>query len=650
MFKISDYDSCRRLILGRRFGFEPNFASEEEHLIFTNTYIDFKCESMVMSLGILLKFLDKYIPQRNLSHRAPCINVIQHISLERLLSIDEVSYKALQIFNTQHHPSAFKRASFGSNREGLSIFSIFSRCKSRIGTKKMRQIFMNPIKNIEVLNSRLDAIQFCTKPKHEHIVKNLTECIRKVDSVTGILTSMYRSRSNINHWKSLYSSLYNAILIGQICSRCSSHSEMFMRMAKSITKKIHEVAHYINHVVDFEESSLRNQFTVRAGIDSKLDKMRETYANLPDVLIKVAELEMKELPECIVECSVVYITELGYLLSVPIWKGDGNNIADYQMQNFQAKFIANKYVHYKTPRCKELDNVLGDMLAGMCAIESKIMIALMEFIHERVPDIVHVVNCVAELDCIIALADTASENNYTRPILTTDRILEITKGRHPLMELCVENFVPNDAKFSKDNAAIQILTGPNASGKSVYLKQTAVIVFLAHLGSFVPAERAVIGILDHIHCLNHVLESVSTRLSSFVLDLKQMSRALYCSTPSSLIIIDEFGMGTTEIDGLSLLAASLIHFAEREENCPFIAVSTHFHNLSKLLPRSPIINTLHMDYIVENGEIVYVHRIKNGNCNSSLAHLAATKAGLSEKSVERFLQVDFHCELNYFML
>jgi DNA mismatch repair protein MSH5 len=217
-------------------------------------------------------------------------------------------------------------------------------------------------------------------------------------------------------------------------------------------------------------------------------------------------------------------------------------------------------------------------------------------------------------------------------------VIDVKNGRHPLQELCVDSFVPNDTSLNMENGIVHILTGssvmkcclscqlyfhkpwyifsvigPNASGKSVYLKQVALISYLAHIGSFVPAERATVCLLDHIHSRIQTVESVATQMSSFVLDLKQvrlrfysvgrdrtswpsthslmfqMSLSLYNSTPNSLVVIDEFGKGTTEIDGLSLLTASLTSFINRGENCPFIIVSTHFRKLPTLLPDSPLV-------------------------------------------------------------
>ncbi|KAK6642412.1 hypothetical protein RUM43_003914 [Polyplax serrata] len=634
-----NYDSCKRYILGMRFGFEPDTTNEDDHLLFVNSHIDLSQESMVVSFGMLVKYLEKYLPQINLNHEPLRIMFINHISICNLVSIDEATYKALQIFNPRVHPSAFKRNAAGSTKEGLSLFGVFNRCKSSAGIRRLREMFLNPSKDEKQINERLDAVEFCCKPQHQHIVQNLMDCIKKVESITGILANIYRTRASISNWRSLYSSLYNAILIGDICQKHSSHSKLLEKMANSITPNIHEVTHYMNQVIDFEESSLKNQFTVRSGVDRKLDLLRETYAQIPEVLVKVAELELEDLPSFVQQCSIIYITELGYLLSIPVWKGDGSDAADYTLPNFEVKFVVNNFVHYKTPRCSELDEVLGDSVASISNIESQIMITLIQFIHVRISDIVKVVKLVAELDCVISFSIIASENNYVRPKLTKERKIEIVQGRHPLQELCIDNFVPNYTFLGGDGHFMKIITGPNASGKSVYLKQVALIAYLAHIGSFVPAQNAEISILDHIHSRIQTVESVSTRMSAFLLDLKQMSHALYNTTPNSMVVVDEFGKGTTEIDGLSLLAASLIHFVERKDKCPFVLVSTHFHSLPTLLPESRLIKLQYMDYLTENDEIIYLHKIKDGVTGSSLTLLAARAAGLSEEAIKRAIEI-----------
>ncbi|KAJ9576026.1 hypothetical protein L9F63_007126, partial [Diploptera punctata] len=276
--------------------------------------------------------------------------------------------------------------------------------------------------------------------------------------------------------------------------------------------------------------------------------------------------------------------------------------------------------HYKSARCHELDEMLGDTLVDIMKLESQILLRLVQFIQQRITPIHKLVKKAAELDCLIALSSVARENNYCRPELTTSRILEIRGGRHPLQELCVDNFVPNDTLSGDYYTLLKIITGPNSSGKSVYLKQVAVIAYLAHIGSFVPCCSCKIGILDHIHTRIQTVESVAINISAFVIDLKQMLLSLYNSTPSSLIIVDEFGKGTTEIDGLALLASCLDHFLSRDGKCPHVFAATHFHNVKNLIRESKYLKLQTMECLFDDdGTVVNLFKLKEGSAESSCA-------------------------------
>jgi DNA mismatch repair protein MSH5 len=179
-------------------------------------------------------------------------------------------------------------------------------------------------------------------------------------------------------------------------------------------------------------------------------------------------------------------------------------------------------------------------------------------------------------DSLLSFAQVARKYNYVQPIVTDDNILEINQGRHPLLEQCSDTLIPNDTTFDADQRII-LLTGANSSGKSVYLKQVALIVYMAHLGSFVPAQSARIGLTDKILTRIATRESVSKNSSAFMIDLQQTNIALLNSTSRSLVLLDEFGKGTTSLDGIGLFCAVVESFAGREHECPKLIAATHFH-------------------------------------------------------------------------
>lgn len=182
----------------------------------------------------------------------------------------------------------------------------------------------------------------------------------------------------------------------------------------------------------------------------------------------------------------------------------------------------------------------------------------------------------------------ARDHNYVKPEMIKAHAIEIKRGRHPLREL-TGNYVANDTLSTDESSLIKILTGPNACGKTVYMKQIALIVFLAHIGCYVPAESAIIGIVTHILTQMPSMESIAENASSFLINLRQTNDILYSSTPNCLIIMDEFGKGTTELDAMALLTAIITSFIERKNYCPHIFVATHIHRVVELMPLTQLV-------------------------------------------------------------
>ncbi|XP_021941355.1 mutS protein homolog 5-like, partial [Zootermopsis nevadensis] len=609
--KDYNFEACRRRIFLLKLPSEPKDCNEEEHLMYLNSLIDMTNESMTHALGVLLKWLDVSWGFLHLDQQTQAtVMAVNTISLEDIVMISLETYEALQIFNQVAHPSSFKRGVRGSYREGLSVYGIFNRCKSQLGCKFMRVMFLHPSRDTDLLNSRLDVVQFCVEPKNEEIVKNMLNCLKNIKSITRILSRLTRLSASVREWKSLHKTIYYGIMLGNICEAIVSKAKLFTEIVGCITEEMRQIDYCINRIVDFKEAEVQNTFVVKLGVDEDLDRLKQNCGGIPDLMSSVAQEELNHLPPYIKECALVYIPEIGYLLSLPPWKQPMTE-NDWNVPGIDFLFKLGTIGHYKTARCQELDGMLGDTMVEIVDYESRILLKLVQFIQERIAPLHKLIKLTSELDCLIALALVAKENNYTRPVLTQERVLEIEGGRHPLQELCVDDFVPNDTFSGDQHSLMKIITGPNSSGKSVYLKQVALIAYLAHIGSFVPAKSSKIGILRHIHTRIQTVESIATNISAFMIDLKQMTQSLYCSTPSSLIIVDEFGKGTTEIDGLALLSSCLDHFLSRGVKCPHVLASTHFHDVVNLVRNSRYLKLQTMEYIADHdGQIINLFKLK----------------------------------------
>ncbi|XP_050362075.1 mutS protein homolog 5-like [Nymphalis io] len=610
--KEYNFEACKRRIYSLSLPNEPPHCSDEERLVFLRTAIDFAQTQTVHALGAMLRYLD--LNWSNLSmnlHGKPEFLNLKRISLNDIVSMDEDTYRGLQIFSSLSHPSGFKKGVQGSNKEGLSLFQIFSKCSSKVGHRRMRQFLRHPTKDIETLKRRQDVIAYFIRPQSDSIMRNICASLRFVKNVNGILAKIKALSAKAYQWKSLYNALYNVVLICEMCENAGQACEYLEQLATYDTNKLYEMALYMNRIIDFDLSKSEGKFTVKAGVDPDLDIKKQTMASLHRLMSETAKIELERLPTFIEECTMLYMPHLGYLLGVKAWD-EKLTMEDKELPNMKFMFQNNDYIHYKSRGCEELDVMIGDTYPEIVAHETRIMMRLTSILLENLHALAAVIDKCAELDCLITISKVCKEYNYVRPTLTTDKVIDIKQGKDPLYITTCDNFVPNDVLCSREAGYVKILTGPNSSGKSVYMKQIGLIVYLAHIGSFVPAEAATVGVVSHIYSRIQSTECVAAHMSAFLIDLRQMSLALQESTTNSLIIIDEFGKGTTETDGLALLAACLNTLLFREDDCPHSLLATHFFNLKEYIVDTPIVNFWRFEYVQQGGAPVFQHRVARG--------------------------------------
>ena len=306
---------------------------------------------------------------------------------------------------------------------------------------------------------------------------------------------------------------------------------------------------------------------------------------------------------------------------------------DFVYHGLTFYILSDEVVHYKSEKTRELDKTI-DVHCDIIDIEVNIMHRLQSAVFDRAMVLRDLLEFSAELDYLIGLALWAKESNFVCPSIIEETVIEIKNGRHPLQELCVRPFVPNGSKLGVDTAKIKLITGPNASGKSIYLIQVGIIAYLAHLGSFVPAEAATICLLDSNHTTDtsiHTVETVSVDMSSYMIELDQVSTAARGATEKSLVLLDEFGKGTETADGMSLMTSLLKYWLKREEKCVIEM---------ELLPNSERLEYQTMQVMQnETGALVFLYKIISGFAKQSYASHIAAEIGLPNDVIERANEV-----------
>ena len=647
-------DSCKRRILELDFPQEKlglEGQSEEgakrSHYLFINSLVDLAdCNgSCIKATGALLKFWDTHTLDQN-----NFVVTIRPLALMDTLVLDETSLEALQIFHSPGDKMCVSKAgSWNKQSEGTSIYKLLNKgCKSVLGSKVLRHFCRNPPRKLAEIRERQKTVEFLTQPSKREFAAAFRSYVKGVKNVPAVIKKLVVGHSkSVKDWKSLRSSLINLV---KICETSifilekdrGEELTFFAKLASTASRELYTAADLLDRVMDVEASVTRNKFTVKAGVDEELDVKRRTHDGLPDLLTKVVREEMVHLPAFVSHATMVYVPQIGYLLAVQPWRPieedeDGEEVFS-SLEGLQFMFCADGIPHYKTEICSQLDETLGDTATLISEHENAIMLSMASYVAENAEAVLNPARFCSVLDCLLAMAEIAAEFDWVKPeIVEEGQELEIVDGKHPLQERYSEGqFVANSTRLGgQGHAKMIVLTGPNACGKSVYLKQVGLIVFLAHIGSFVPAQMAKIPLFDRIFTRILTVDSLSLGLSAFAVDLNQMALAFSSATERSLVLIDEFGKGTMQPDGEALLIASIEHFDRLERGCPFVLVSTHFHRIKALVKPEVNVDYYSFDFVHHEEEIVFLYKLISGFEKNSNAGATAKKVGISEEIVKR---------------
>uniref|UniRef100_A0A3Q2XU02 MutS protein homolog 5 n=1 Tax=Hippocampus comes TaxID=109280 RepID=A0A3Q2XU02_HIPCM len=641
-FHVTGLELGKTRLLSAHLPFLSASISERDKMAYLSSCISFDSPLMVSqlltlhtsllslrALGALLKCLDRRRVGVELEDSSVAVPILH---FNGVVYIDRDAYSVLQIFKSELHPSVYKLHS--GEKEGFSLYGILNCCSCRFGSKLLRW-FLRPTVDLAVLRRRQEVIRFFTSPRNSDFLNTLRASLRNIRNIPTLLRRMSLSHTKVTDWQSLYKTVCNAVCIRDTVCHLPQSIQLFRDISEGLGDDLQHIASLISRVVDFETSVVENRFTIKPNIDPAIDEKKRQMAGLSDFLTDVARRELAHLDASIPSCCVIYIPLIGFLLSVPRLPTMVEK-EDFELEGLEFMFLSEDRLNYRSRRTKELDDLLGDLHCDIRDMETTVMTQLQNAILQRSAVLYKVLDLAAELDCLMALSKASQEYGYTSPKLIT-RILLF---RHPLLEVCSPVFVANSFESLESQGRIKIITGPNSSGKSIYLKQVGLIVFMALIGSDVPAKGAEIGLVDAIFTCMPGRESVSVGLSTFMIDLNQVT--LNSSTGNSLVLIDEFGKGTNTVDGLSLLAATISHWLKKAPiDIPHILLATNFHSLQQLgyLPTSTMLSLLTLETAVDGDELVFLHQLKEGICQSSYAANVARLAGLPANVVQRGMEV-----------
>ncbi|EIW73074.1 hypothetical protein TREMEDRAFT_26100, partial [Tremella mesenterica DSM 1558] len=564
-----------------------------------------------------------------------------------------------QMYMLINHDALTSLNIMGNDKDSLTLFSqsspsisidsqdMFNTCVTPLGKKLLHTWFLRPLVDMDEIVVRHDAVAYFRTPAGYDLSKEIKKFMRRIKNVPKLCTDIARSsgRANFHVWRGIAESLGSAIDIGNIIlQRNLGHVHSIFEEVRIRVIKLSSTKAEPDIWIDFDESYEKDKIAVRPGISEELDICKEQWAGIEweshaKVLNRQASVAaLIEIPPnfCNNNIFVRYFPQLGFLVAIR-----NRNLNMDEPPGWRIIFENENEEFFKTPQMENLDDHYGDIYCQIGDMEMVIIRELASKVSQSTAHIIEVMNVMAELDCLIALATAAVTYDLTRPALAVDPLLEIHEGRHIVHETVVGQYVRNDSLLcggeNDSYHSMMILTGANGSGKSAYGKQVALIVFMAQIGSFVPAESAIIGIVDKIYTRVQTRESVSKASSAFMIDLAQVSLALRGCTSRSLLLLDEFGKGTLPTDGAGLLAGVIRYLLE---TCrPRTIVMTHFHELfamDSILVDLPI-QFCHMQvvFLDETPKIAYMYKLEPSLADTSNAAECALIHGIPQSVVDR---------------
>ncbi|XP_022918563.2 mutS protein homolog 5-like [Onthophagus taurus] len=613
---------------------------DEKNEIYLHSLIDFNNRLSIHSLGALIKFIEMSwiylvgddVPSVKFIH-------INQISMCNQVYISNNTIQSLKIFQKHSHDAKFKHGSVAGDKEGCSVYNLFAqKCKSNLSVLRLRRLLLSPLKDINELNKRLEFVEFTGKLENHTFIEALQENLKGIQDIERVIRRIEHTRGKSYDWESLYKTVYNTLYIYELCTPYTDKAKIFLDFTSSISKDLYVIENCIRDSLDFSNRGYKYRPILKPGVDEELEKKKMLRHEMGKNIRTAANFTLDQLPDCFDQCTVIYIPEMGHLIAVKKTEFNKNPI-QLEHLGFEFIFEVRDLFHYKNAICKELDKHMGQLHNDIIEHEIRIIQRLSGLVLKSIKSIQEPLRILSLIDCLIAMGLVAKENNYVRPILNVENEIEIVEGRHALFEIECNNFVPNDYFSGGNSPKIKIITGPNSCGKSSYLKQNALLMYLAHIGSFLPATSAKICIMNTIHIGGKANESASLPLSALTIDLTQVSQAFnIASTPNSLVIIDEFGRSTSGLDGLALLTSAINYFLKQGDNCPHLLVVTHLQQIRELIEPSSLLSYHTFDFARNDHDIIFLFKLIDG-LSGSFTFDIASAAGLDKSVVDRAKEI-----------
>ncbi len=575
----------------------------------------------VIAAGVLIHYL-----QENYKTRLEHFIHLQRLNLSSFMVLDESTRRNLEI--------AQSMSGSGSKNTLLQIIDFTI---TPMGARLFKQWIQQPLLDKDQINHRLDVVSELYKSAD--LRQSISEELKQIFDTERLLGKIVTNRANARDVQNLSSSLkkigpIKTIIENSSCPALKQHFDSFT-ILDQLTEKIDQA------IVENPPITMQEGGIIRPGYNQELDELREISEHGKDWLLEYQEAERKRTG--IPTLKVNYNKVFGYYIEVTHVHKD--KIPPEYVRK-QTLVNAERYI---TQELKEWEDKILGAEEKINDLEYRLFQEIREEIGRYIEPIQLNSKLIAELDCFLSLAEAAIENNYVRPEINDSQVLEIREGRHPVVEKTLppgQDFIANDAYLDPESEQIWIITGPNMAGKSTFLRQVGLIVLMAQIGSFVPAQKASIGIVDRIFTRVGASDNLASGESTFLVEMNETANILNNATPRSLILLDEIGRGTSTFDGLSIAwAVAEYIYREPRLRCKTL-FATHYHELTELALLYPRIKNYNVAVEEWKDQVVFLRKIVPGGSDNSYGIYVAQMAGLPAPLIARAKEILTNLEAN----
>lgn len=521
--------------------------------------------------------------------------------------------------------------SLRTNDEKSTLFSALNQTKTAFGARLLRNWVQQPLLDRSKISRRLDMVEALTQ--NSFLRQDLARALAAVYDLERLLGRLSLGKANARDMLALGNTL---AVLPKVRAIITENQSAVLNVYQPALSGLDELAGELREAINPEAPlSLKEGNLIQSGYSSEIDDLRLIASGGREW---IAELENRERERTkIRSLKISYNKVFGYFIEIT------NANAHLVPGDYLRKQTLVNAERYITPELKEYEQKVLSAQDKLVDLEFALYTDLKSKALARSRQIMEASQALAEIDVFVSLAEVAVQYTYTRPGIGTDKTIKIVEGRHPVVERSAEPFVPNDTLLT-GNKCLALITGPNMGGKSTYMRQVALITLMAQIGSFVPARKAEISIMDCIYTRVGAADNLAGGQSTFMVEMSEVAHILKNATSDSLIILDEVGRGTATFDGLSLAWAIAEYLVENDSLKPRTLFATHYHELTELEERFPEVFNLHVAVQEQGDSIAFLHKIVPGKADRSygihVAKLAGIPSGIVRKSAAMLAELE----------